>query len=156
MNDVKGLFNETKIVEIEISYKPIVKQSQLPQILQPVDAYNILRQLWDKDKIDFIEQFKVMLLNRNSRVLGICAISTGSSAGTIADPKIIFSVAIRGNASGIIIAHNHPSGSLKPSENDYGLTERIKQCGRLLDVMVKDSIIITSEGYYSFAEEGAL
>jgi DNA repair protein RadC len=152
----QGIIKELLVAEIELSYRPTVKVSELPQILRAVDAYNILIQTWDKSKIQFVEQFRILLLNRSNRVLGVCTLTTGTVTGTIVDPKLIFGVALKCNATSIIIAHNHPSGNTTPSQADIGLTERIKQCARLLDVELKDHVIVTSEGYYSFAEEGAL
>lgn len=75
------------------------------QILSSKDAYNILLENWDEDKLEFVEQFKILLLNRASRVLGICEVSTGGEPGTVADPKIIFAAAIKASVSAIILAH---------------------------------------------------
>ena len=103
-----------------------------------------------------MEQFKVLLLNRANKVLGIFEVSSGGSTGTVADPKLIFAAAIKANACGIILAHNHPSGNLQPSQADIDLTKRMKEGGRLLEIQVLDHIIVTTEGYYSFADEGIL
>ena len=97
-----------------------------------------------------------MLLNRANRVLGLIDISLGGTAGTIADPKVIFAAAIKSNACGIILVHNHPSGNLKPSQQDLDLTRKIKAGGQLLDIVVMDHMIITSEGFFSFADEGLM
>jgi len=83
-------------------------------------------------------------------------ISTGGVTGTIADPKLIFSAALKANACGIILSHNHPSGNIKPSPADEQLTAKIKAAGKYLDINVLDHVIVTSENYYSFAEEGLL
>ena len=77
-------------------------------------------------------------------------------AGTIADPKVIFMAAIKSAASGIVLAHNHPSANLKPSQADINLTRKLKSGGDLLDLAVLDHLIISSEGFYSFADEGLL
>ncbi|WP_317168263.1 JAB domain-containing protein [Pontibacter pamirensis] len=103
-----------------------------------------------------MEQFKVMLLNRANKVLGIYETSTGGVAGTVADPKLIFVAALKACASSIVLCHNHPSGNLKPSAADLQLTKKIKQGGELLDIAVLDHIILTSESYYSLADEGLL
>ena len=147
---------ETVVAEIEISYKPTVKPSQRPKIEQADDAYRILIDTWDRGKIELVEQFKVMLLNRAKRVLGICTLTTGSVTGTIADPKQVFAVALKANAAEIIIAHNHPSGNLSPSKADYQLTYKMKTVGDYLELRVVDHIIVTTEGYYSFAQEGTI
>ncbi|MBP9924546.1 MAG: JAB domain-containing protein [Cyclobacteriaceae bacterium] len=131
-----------------------VKPSQLPQVKTSRDAFDILLHSWDKDKIEFVEQFKVMILNRAQKVLGICEISQGGSSGTVADPKIIFALALKANASGIIVSHNHPSGNLRPSQADIDLTKKLKEGGKFLELQLLDHVIVTSEGYYSFADEG--
>jgi DNA repair protein RadC len=105
---------------------------------------------------NFVEEFKIMLLSRHNRVLGLVDISLGGTAGTMADPKVIFAAAIKGNASGIILAHNHPSGNLRPSQADIDLTRKIKTGGQILDIGVLDHIILTSEGFFSFTDEGMM
>ena len=94
-----------------------------------------------------------MLLNRANKILGIFTVSTGGVAGTVADPKVTFATALKGNASSIILAYNHPSGNLKPSEADRQLTNKLSQAGKLLDISVLDHLIITAEEYFSFADE---
>jgi DNA repair protein RadC len=96
------------------------------------------------------------LLNRGNKVIGICEISTGTVSGTLVDPRVVFATALKTNATGIILAHNHPSGNLKPSRADELLTDKLRKAGELLDVVVLDHIIVTTEGFYSFADEGYL
>lgn len=98
----------------------------------------------------------MMLLNRYNKVIGIFTVSQSGIAGTVADPKIIFRCALNAAASGIILAHNHPSGSVQASQADMDLTKKFGEGGRLLDIQVLDHIIIMSEAYYSFADEGLL
>jgi DNA repair protein RadC len=102
------------------------------------------------------EQFKVLLLNRANHVLGIYELSTGGVNSTVADPKLIFVAALKANASGIITAHNHPSGNLKPSEVDKYLTRKIKEGALLLDMVLLDHLIITPYSYCSFAGEAMI
>src|SRR6267378_3093138 len=143
-----------EVAEIQLIYKSDVKPSLRPTVNGAQDAYNVLLENWDDSRIEFVEQFKVLLLNRANRVLGVFEISSGSSTGTIADPKLIFAAAIKANACGIILAHNHPSGNLQPSQADIDLTKRVKDGGKLLEIQVLDHVIVTTEGYYSFADEG--
>jgi DNA repair protein RadC len=89
-------------------------------------------------------------------VLGIFEVSSGGVTGTVADPKLIFVAALKANACAIVISHNHPSGNLKPSQQDEQLTQKINQAGKFLDIKLLDHIIVTSEGYYSFADEGLI
>ncbi len=97
-----------------------------------------------------------MLLNRAHKVQGIFEVSTGGVSGTVADPKIIFAAAIKANSSGIIVAHNHPSGNLRASQADIDLTRKLKDGGRILEIQLLDHIIVTTEGYFSFADEGLI
>src|SRR5438128_11419076 len=97
-----------------------------------------------------------MFLNRANNVLGMYDVSTGGISGTVADTRVIFVAALKANACGIIISHNHPSGNLKPSRQDEELTQKIKLAGQLLDIKLMDHAIVTADGYYSFADEGLL
>jgi DNA repair protein RadC len=144
------------VAEVELSYKSKVKASERPRITQSKDAADLLTNLWSKDKIEFVEEFKVLLLNRANRVLGMVEISSGGVTGTVADPKLVLVAAIKANACGIIISHNHPSGNTKPSRADEELTQKIKLGAQYLDIKLLDHIIITTEGYLSFADEGLL
>ena len=94
-----------QVAEIQLTYKSNVKPSSRPKITGSREAFNILKENWDDSKIEFIEQFKVMLLNRTNKVLGIFEVSSGSSTGTVADPKLIFVAALKANACGIVVAH---------------------------------------------------
>jgi len=145
-----------KLAEIELTYKSNYKASLRPKISGSHDAYQILVSSWEDTKIEFVEQFKILLLNRANRVLGYMNISSGSSTGTIADPKLIFAAAIKANACGIILSHNHPSGNLVPSQADIDLTRKIREGGKILEIQILDHVILTSEGYYSFVDEGIL
>lgn len=146
-----------QVAEIELIYKSKVKPSERPKVTTSHDAFNLLKQNWDENKIEFVEQFKVLFLNRANKVLGIFELSTGGVSGTVADPKLVFTAALKLNACNIILCHNHPSGNIKPSRADEQLTQKIKEAGKYLDLPVIDHLIISSEdGYYSFADEGLL
>jgi len=156
MESVKDLSVLNTVAEVQLIYKSKVKPSERPQIRSSKDCYEILKQTWDEDKIEFVEQFKVMLLNKAQRVLGIYEMSTGGVAGTIADTRLVFIAALKANACGVIISHNHPSGNLIPSRTDEELTRKMKQAGMLIEIPVLDHIIMTSESYFSFADQGLL
>jgi DNA repair protein RadC len=143
------------LAEITVSYKPLLKLSGQPQISTSIDAYQIFKEAWS-ETLCYCEEFNILLLNRANKVLGISKISVGGIAGTVADPKKIFQTALKANASSIILAHNHPSGNLKPSQADIDLTRKIKNAGAFLDLPIMDHIIITDEGFLSFADEGIL
>jgi len=97
-----------------------------------------------------------MLLNRAYKVLGIVPISRGGIGGTVVDLKLIFGTAFKAGASNIILAHNHPSGNLLPSNQDLALTKKIVAAGNIVDIKIIEHLIITNEGYYSFSDEGLL
>ncbi len=156
MEKTMNLAALTTVAELELIYKTKVKPSERPLVTSSKNCYSLLLQTWDENKIDFVEQFKVLLLNRCNRVLGILELSTGGITGTVADIRLIMAAALKANAVAIIISHNHPSGNLKPSKADEDLTRKIKTAGMYLDIQVIDHIIVTSEGYYSFADEGVL
>ena len=94
-----------QVAEIQLTYKSNVKPSLRPRISGSMDAYKVLLDGWDDNKLELIEQFKVLLMNRANKVLGIFEVSTGGIAGTVADPKLIFAAAIKAAASGIILSH---------------------------------------------------
>lgn len=147
---------QQQVAEIQLTYKSNVKPSLRPKVQSSREAYEILLNNWDNGKLEFIEQFKVMLLNRANKVLGVMEVSTGGISGTVADPRLIFVAALKCGASGIILSHNHPSGNIKPSQADISLTRKMKDGGKLLEIQLLDHIIITTEGYYSFADEGMM
>ena len=146
----------TTVAEIELIYKTKIKASARPKINTSSDAYRILESVWCADKMDMLEEFKVLYLNRANAVLGVYQASSGGITGTIADPRLIITAALKANAVGIILAHNHPSGNLTPSRADEALTNKIKEAGSFLDIKILDHIIISSEGYLSFADEGLI
>ena len=143
------------IHEIEVIYKrPAI--SEMKSITQSSDAEKIFREMIPEDRIDFKEFFLVALLSRCNRVLGVSNVSVGASNGTVVDVKEILQLAIKTNASSIIVCHNHPSGNLQASENDKRFTEKIKQACKLFEIVLLDHVIISSEGYYSFADNGMI
>jgi DNA repair protein RadC len=145
-----------KAAEVELVYKTKVKTSQRPRIAKSEDIYKLFRNHWNEEKIEMIEEFKVAFLNRANKVLGVMEVSSGGITGTVADPRIILAAALKINAVNIVLVHNHPSGSLKPSRADEQLTQKIKEAARWLDMDVMDHLIITDEEYYSFADEGLI
>lgn len=102
------------------------------------------------------EVFAIIFLNQSNKVNGFEIVSQGGITGTIADPRIILKKALEKNAVSIILCHNHPSGSLKPSHADETLTQKLKIAAGYLNIEVKDHIIVSESGYYSFANEGLL
>ncbi|SMD36081.1 RadC-like JAB domain-containing protein [Reichenbachiella faecimaris] len=143
-----------KVAEIELIYRSKVKAKERIQVSSSSAAYKVFNEYWDHDKIEFQEEFKILLLNRQNQALGIYDISKGGVAGTVVDVKMIFSAALKAHASYIILCHNHPSGNLNPSRQDIQLTKKVYEAGRLLDIGILDHLILTSEGYTSLADKG--
>lgn len=115
------------------------------------DAYRIIRP--ELDDLPH-EEFYIMLLNRSNVVIKKEQVSRGGMNATIVDPKIVFKIAVSNGASGIILAHNHPSGAVKPSEQDIRLTKKLKEGADVLDIGLLDHIIVGANTYFSFADEG--
>ena len=118
------------------------------------------KDVYDLIKADLLdighEEFWILLLNRANRVIKKAQVSLGGVAGTVADPKIIFKLALDDLASGVILAHNHPSGNLTASQADLDLTKKLKDAGKLLDIQVLDHLIVAGQKYFSFADEGLM
>jgi DNA repair protein RadC len=145
------------VSEVQLIYKNKVKASDRIKITCSSDAKQVFLDSWNPQTIGFLEEFKILLMNRSNAVLGILEISKGGTTNTVSDLKVIFSAALKGNASGIIAAHNHPSGNLNPSESDTRLTQKLKSAGNILDIQLLDHIILTPEdAYFSFADDGKL
>jgi DNA repair protein RadC len=124
-----------------------------PKISSSKDAFELLR----GDLMDLPhEEFWVLLLNRAHRVIKKKRVSEGGVSGTVADPKIIYKMALEELASGVIVAHNHPSGNLTASQSDIDLTKKLKEAGKFLEVQLLDHLIIAGSKYYSFADEGII
>ncbi|MCF2496765.1 JAB domain-containing protein [Dyadobacter chenhuakuii] len=156
MESFANVSNLYQVAEIELIYKTNVQASQRPKIESSKDAYNVLIQSWNSDRLEFIEEFKILLLNNASHVLGIFEVSKGGISGASADVRIVFAAALKANATGIILAHNHPSGQLVPSDADKYITENMRKAGELLNIRVLDHLIVTAEGFYSFSDNGHL
>jgi DNA repair protein RadC len=143
------------LAEISVSYKSVQHANSTVKITMADDAFKLLQPLF-QDFVEHHEEFWIVLLNRANKVLGVSQIGKGGLAGTVADPKIIFQCALKANACSIIIAHNHPSGQLNPSQADISLTSKIKEAGKMLDLPLLDHLIMTAETFYSFQNEGML
>jgi DNA repair protein RadC len=142
------------VSEIKVAYS--TSNTPKVKIKSGEDAYDVLLASWNLDTIELQEEFKILLLNRANEVLGVYPLSKGGITGTIVDQRLIFAVALKCNATGIIMCHNHPSGKLLPSEADITLTKSIGKCADLLEINLLDHLIITKNGYYSFSNEGKL
>ena len=144
-----------KLRELSIGYSP--KETPLPQIRNSLDAYLLLKELFEPNSLGLNEQFVVLFMNRANRVIGGLKAFKGGISATVVDQRIIFATALKVLASGIVIAHNHPSGNLDASEEDLKLTKKIKDAGELLDIRLIDHLILgINHDYASFTEKGWL
>jgi DNA repair protein RadC len=138
-------FSRRKAIQPTIAKDYTIRQSKdVADIMQPLIG-----------ELDH-EEFWVLFLNRSNKVIKRERISVGGLSGTVTDVRILFKSAILNKASGIIVAHNHPSGNLNPSESDTKITQKIKDCGSLMDIQVLDHLIISEKDFYSFADNGII
>jgi len=145
--------------EITLKYK--TGEHVKAKVSSSQDAADILIKTFNQDMIEAQEEFIAIFLNRANNTIGWMRVSTGGLSATVVDPKLIFSTALKCLASGVILAHNHPSGEIKPSAADIAMTKKIVQGGSLLDITIIDHLIVALDSdkkgiYYSFADEGQL
>lgn len=145
-----------KVAEITISYSPT--KGAKPVIENSLKAYEEFVPFFTRETMGIQEQFVVMYLNNANKIIGVYKVSKGGLTGTVVDPRIILGTALKVAATAIIIAHNHPSGTLKPSQADLALTRKLANAAAFVDIRVNDHIILSGvdNGYYSFADNGDL
>jgi DNA repair protein RadC len=143
-----------KVCEIKVSYSnknPIKIKITSSQII-----YDLIISQWNSDIIEYQEEVKVIYLNKANIVLGIYHLSKGGISGSIVDIRVILGIALKCNSTSVILAHNHPSGNLKPSNADKIVTKNLKDACNLLDISLLDHLIVTKNNYFSFSDEGIL
>ncbi len=140
--------------EIKLSYSR--KGNCERSIASSRDAMEIFREHFDGDEMDYRESFFALYLNQANKVLGIKKISESGISSTLVDVRIVLQAALLCNASGIIVAHNHPSGNLNPSSSDVKMTAQIKEASKVMDMTLLDHVILTSDSHYSFADDGMI
>ena len=146
-----------RVSEATISYKNPVPFSEQPQITGSKDCYNILLyNCYEDGTIEHREKMVALYLSRANRVVSWVTIGLGGINSTVADIRIILQAALLCNACSIVLAHNHPSGQLQPSEADIKLTTKVQQAAKLMEIDILDHVIVTSYDYYSFADAGQL
>jgi len=125
------------------------------KVISSKDGEEVIKQFYFDD-IEIYESVFILLLNQRSDTIGYAKISQGGISGTVVDPRIVVKYALDALASSVIIAHNHPSGSLEPSNADKKITEKIKNGLEYFDIKLLDHLIVTKESYFSFADNGIL
>lgn len=158
MRSKKQLLDQVKgdwtLAEISISYKYKVGNTKSLKTIRGI--YTLVRSLWNIELIKLQEQFMVLYLNRSNKVIGYRLLNTGNMKNCPIDIKLLVSLALHCMASGVIIAHNHPSGNLQPSKSDEELTAHVKRALKLIDVKLLEHLIITETKYFSFNNEAML
>ncbi|GHV39109.1 DNA repair protein [Bacteroidia bacterium] len=146
------------VSEVKICYRPEVKPSERPKITCSNDIYKLLTEygVFDPEVIEHREFFKLLLLNGGNRLLGINHLSEGGIGEVTVDVRHIMQAAILANATGIVLCHNHPSGNLKPSAADDKMTEKVRAVCGIFGLSLTDHLVISSESYYSYADEGRI
>lgn len=143
-------------IKINLSFDKKVKKSELVTISSSQTCVDVLRDVFNKDTFDWTEEVIMLCLNRANNVVGFYKVSSGGMSSCILDPRVVFTIALNCSAHSIIISHNHPSGNATPSIQDKNITKKIKEAGDLLDIKLLDHIILTSENYYSFLDDGEI
>lgn len=126
------------------------------QIKQSKDVADLLRQIWDNDSLPIYESVIVIFLNRQNNTIGWLKVSQGGLSGSVVDVRLILATALQCLASGIIMAHNHPSGNTNPSEADLRLTKKVKEGAEIMDMQLLDHVVLTETDYYSMADNGVM
>jgi len=161
IEDLKNRFHgvgEAKAVSIvaamELGRRRLLHQSlEMPVVKSSQDVFNLYRPvIADLPH----EEFWITLLNRANKVRHRFNISKGGITGTVIDVRLILKKALENNASSIVLCHNHPSGNTQPSEADIQITKKLKEAGKIMEIPVLDHLIVTENGYFSFADEGLL
>ncbi|MFC3415656.1 JAB domain-containing protein [Algoriphagus hitonicola] len=145
------------LYELKLSYHRTGEKEKYGSIKSSLDAFRVLEGVFDRDLIEAREEFVILYLNRTNTVIGFYKAFQGGVASVVADTKLILTMGLKTLASGIILAHNHPSGRLNPSEQDIRLTRRVREACRHVEIELLDHLIVTADnGYFSFADEGKL
>lgn len=147
---------EFKSFLAEVQPKYILTEQPRSQVTSPTDAYKSVINHFDADTLDYREQVIVLYLNRANNTIGVQRLSVGSQSASIIDAKIVFAMGLLIGASGIILAHNHPSGQMKPSNADLLVTESIASFGKMIGMQLLDHIIVVRDSFISLKEEGLL
>ena len=147
-----------EVSHVKLSYHSRVKPEDRPKVTCSQDAYNVFLNSWDMERIELVEEFKVLYLNRANQAIGLYEASVGGRAGTVVEPGHIAITGFLLNASGIILAHNHPSCNPKPSAQDIAMTKNMKEICKCAGMELLDHEIMPGNNpdYYSFADKGTM
>lgn len=144
-----------KVGEVSLYY---IKEKSVPtvKVTSSQKAYEFLKSVYDERTVEYREFFYVLALNNSNEIIDYIKLSDGGITGCLVDVRLTMQMLLLKNATGFIVSHNHPSGTLKPSQADKDLTQKLKEAGRTLDIKLLDHVIYTTNGYFSFADESYL
>ena len=146
----------SRFFEIELSYKQKDLKLKHDKIVRSEDIYTVFLELFDNRLLTIKEECYVLYINKSNRITGFYKLSSGGITGTIVDIRLIMAIALKSLSLGLILAHSHPSGNLKPSPADFFATDRLRTAAQLMDIRLIDHLIITTNGYYSFSDQGEI
>lgn len=145
------------VEEITVKYSPSIKNNEPIFIKSSQDCYTHLRPFFCSDTLEVQEQFLVMYLNHRKKVIGVYRLSKGGITVTVADIRLVLSVALKTLATSIVISHNHPSGNPNPSMADIKVTMKFKQACEIMEIELIDHLVVTQgEEFYSFKDNGIM
>lgn len=150
----RDLLKAAKVSEVEMVYKS--KIAEKPRLGSSKEIYEALMDVWDRGQIEYRESAKLVLFNTSLKCLGIITIAEGGLHEINVDVRMILQAALLANAPLLCLAHNHPSGSIKPSSTDDQETEKIAKACKVLNLRLIDHLIVTSSDYYSYNDEGRI
>jgi len=145
-----------RLPQIHVSFEPKRSMKDRLYLTNSNDVYKLSMHIWDLKTISLYEEFYVFFLDRRNGVIGYRHIGKGTVHAVTVNKKLIFAIALKCNASGIILCHNHPSGNPDPGHLDHKLTNEFSDAAKLFDMTLHDHLIISRESYYSFVDEGRL
>jgi DNA repair protein RadC len=145
---------QSPMPEITLKYKK--GETKKVKIASSMDSYKLFMEFYDQDTIEVNESVIILYLNAANNTIGWQKHSSGGMTQTVIDIRMIMVTALQCGASSIILSHNHPSGTLRASEEDKTITRRVKEAGKTLCINLLDHIIVTPDSYYSFSDEGML
>lgn len=154
--EIKTVTAQLGLYKVPVASLHYASEGTPIKIKNSQEIADMLRNNWEPGTLEANESFYLVLLNRSNRVKGIILHSKGGLTGTVIDVRTILSAALLSLSCSIIIAHNHPSGSLEPSEADQKITRKLKEAAKHMDITILDHVIMTKESYFSFADEGIL
>ena len=145
-----------KLTIPKIEMRVTIEKGPRIKIRNSKESYDVLMNLFSQDTINYTEEMILLALNRANEIYGWYRISSGGTSGTVCDAKVVFSILLNANASSFVLAHNHPTGTLKPSDADIEITRNLVKGGNILEIKLLDHLIVSDTGYLSMADEGII